>query len=83
MSRLPRYTLKPPGLTSFDKLDVLVENRKVFTLEKCELNIYETFQAADSIPLKFNDLVITSMLRGKKRMHAGDNSLFDYVHLCF
>lgn len=57
----------------------LVENRKVYTLEKCELNIFETYQAANSVPLKFDELVITSMLRGKKRMHGGGDRLFDYV----
>jgi len=78
MSTLLPYTWKPAGHASLNKLDTFVENRKVFTLDKCELNIYETYESAKDIPLKFNDLVITSMLRGKKRMHARDNSLFDY-----
>ena len=79
MSSLPPHIPLSPVLTPHNKLATLVENRKVFTLEKCELNIYETYQAAESVSLKFSDLVITSMLRGKKRMHAKDNSLFDYM----
>lgn len=68
----------PVALTAPHKLQTLVENRKVYNLDTCELNIYETYQPAEKVPLKFDDLVITSMLRGKKRMHAQDDSLFDY-----
>lgn len=69
---------QPVGLSAPSQLQTLVENRKVYNLDTCELNIYETYQPAEKVPLKFNDLVITSMLRGKKRMHAQDDSLFDY-----
>lgn len=79
MSYLRQYAPVPVLLSPAHQLATLVENRKVYTLNKCELNIYETYQAADKVALKFNDLVVTSMLRGKKRMHAHDNSLFDYL----
>ena len=69
---------QPVRLSAPHQLQTLVENRKVYNLDTCELNIYETYQPAEKVPLKFNDLVITSMLRGKKRMHAQDDSLFDY-----
>lgn len=67
-------------LSPVDKLANLVENRKVYTMDKCELNIFETYQPAQNVPLKFDHLVITSMLRGKKQMHHHtNNSLFDYT----
>lgn len=68
----------PVALSAPHQLQTLVENRKVYNLDTCELNIYETYQPAEKVPLKFDDLVITSMLRGKKRMHAQDDNLFDY-----
>jgi hypothetical protein len=39
----------------------MIENRRVFNLTNCELNIYESYQKAFGVPLTFNDLVITSM----------------------
>ena len=66
-------------LTPAKDIQSLVENRRVFNLNNCELNIYESYKQAYRVPLKFSDLMISSMMRGKKVMHLIDKDPFVYV----
>jgi AraC-like DNA-binding protein len=66
-------------LTPQKQLQTLVENRRVFNLNNCELNIYESYQKAFGVPLTFKDLVITSMVTGRKVMHLTRLPDFEYL----
>jgi AraC-like DNA-binding protein len=69
----------PLALHRVDQLDTLVENRTVYALDAFELNIFETHQAAQRVPLNLGSLVLTTMLRGRKVMHLADRPAFDYL----
>lgn len=60
------------------KLSSLVENRQIYDMASCQLNVFETHQEAAQVELQFDDLVLTTMLRGKKIMHLPNRDSFDY-----
>lgn len=60
------------------KLETVVENRTVYTLDNAELNIYETHQAAEKVALTFDNPLLASMIRGKKVMHLSGTPAFDF-----
>lgn len=71
--------ITPFRLTEPDRLNATVEHRNRFSLDFCELNVFETHQQARDFRLKFSDFTITSMLRGKKIMKLDGLPAFDYV----
>ncbi|MDX5437107.1 MAG: AraC family transcriptional regulator, partial [Pontibacter sp.] len=73
------FKLQPVPLRDERSLFTLVENRSVYSMDTCELNVFETHQQANNVNLKFDDWVLTSMLRGKKVMHLADKPAFDYL----
>ncbi len=62
-----------------ERLHSLVENRTVYALESFELNIFETHQKAQRVPLRLDGLALTTMLRGRKVMHLAGRPAFDYL----
>lgn len=73
-----KHYVQPVALTPHKHLQQLVENRRVFNLKNCELNIYESYEQAWRVPLTFNNFVITTMVKGRKVMHLFDQPAFDY-----
>jgi AraC-like DNA-binding protein len=74
-----RNLIEKIDLTPPDQVQTMIENRRVFNLNNCELNIYESYQKAFGVPLTFSDLVITSMVTGRKVMHLDNHPDFEYL----
>lgn len=74
-----KHKLTPVGLSSPEHMQTLVEHRRVVDMESCQLNVFETHERADNVRLEFGDLLLTSMLRGKKVMHLPGREAFDYL----
>jgi AraC-like DNA-binding protein len=60
------------------RLQTLIENRSVYTLENSELNLFETYQRCHSVELQFREPVAVTMIQGKKVMHLSSQHHFDF-----
>lgn len=77
MQKIPIQTI---NLSDPSLVTSLVEHRRVFNLQHCELNIFETWRKCDNVSLSYNGLVITSMMRGKKVMYLDNEPRgFDFL----
>lgn len=74
-----KHRLSPVSLTPSTALPTLVEHRRIVDMETCQLNVFETHAAASRVHLQFDNLLLTSMMRGKKVMHLPDRPAFDYL----
>jgi len=52
---------------------VLVENKVSFAGPDSELSIYDTYEQAERVQLKSDQLLFCAMVTGKKVMHSGDD----------
>lgn len=73
------YKISPMPLVPNGRLLTEVEHRSAYTLDRCELNIYQTLRPAEDFRLKFEGFTVTSMLRGRKVMHLDGFADFDYL----
>lgn len=65
--------------TPYHRLRSEVEQRTSFSLDHCELSVYETHRRVENVRLRFGGFTITSMLRGKKVLRDEQAVLRDYL----
>ena len=71
--------VKTLPFTPIKELNTLIEHKRVFNANDVELSIFETYQSATLVPLRFDDLVFINMIQGKKVMHLDHVHAFDYL----
>ena len=72
------FKITPIPLIPISEVKELVEQRRGFNFNNCELNIYETRKTVMDFPLSFNGFTITSMLRGTKQVRFHDSISREY-----
>ncbi|MCP9236161.1 AraC family transcriptional regulator [Lewinella sp. JB7] len=60
-------------------LQTLIENRTMYSLQKVELNLFETYQTTAAVALRFDRPVLASMIRGRKIMHLRQEPGFAFL----
>src|SRR5258708_2168948 len=66
-------------LKAENDLKKLVENRSTYALQHYGLNVFETRQRSEKVKLVFDDMVFTTMLRGKMIIHRFGSGQFDFL----
>lgn len=66
------------GYLNKRKLETMVENRTIYTLNNVELSIFETQQRAERVFLQLSDPMLASMITGKKIMHLTGMPEFEF-----
>ncbi|MBN9297701.1 MAG: AraC family transcriptional regulator [Filimonas sp.] len=61
------------------RLHTLIENRRIFNLDKVELSIFDTCQTSYCIPFVCNEFVISQMIKGKKKVNFLGEPVMDYM----
>jgi AraC-like DNA-binding protein len=61
------------------QLHTLVENRTTFSLDSAALNLFETHEEAEAVPLRFDSPVLASMITGRKVMHLRQRPGFNFL----